>query len=214
MRTSRIHATAPAAAVAALALALTACGGSDSAGAGGYGARADVTGGGAAAGSPEPVGAGGADSDAGPVPAGSTGARQCDGGEVSYSVLHRFPGQQGEHLLITARNAGAEPCWVVNRPSVMLGDTSTVLPHAAKDAPGGGARLTIRPGGRVYSAVNLFADAKTRMSAALSLALRDGGGDTGPGTELEAFDGKGAPSEFTWSGADVMNWNTVKPYNF
>ncbi|WP_172386899.1 DUF4232 domain-containing protein [Streptomyces sp. MNP-20] len=145
----------------------------------------------------------------------SASVRQCDGTEMSYSVLHRFAKQRGEHLLITAVNADTKPCWVTSYPSVMLGNTVNVLGHSAKDAPGGTARITVKPGGKVYSAVSLFADGpRSHTSSSLSLALRDRTGDTGPGTDQEAFDAKGAPSKFTWSSADVTNWNTAKPYGF
>ncbi|MFF5717718.1 DUF4232 domain-containing protein [Streptomyces buecherae] len=151
-----------------------------------------------------------------PAPrATTTSVRQCSGDEISYDVLHRFPKQLGEHLLVTAMNADSKPCWVTASPSVMLGDTVNVLPHSKKDAPGGTARITLKPGAKVYSAVNLFADGtKKRTSTELSLALRDQGGDTGPAVELNAFTSKGAVSKFTWSDADVTNWNTAKPYDF
>ncbi len=151
-----------------------------------------------------------------PAPrATSTSVRQCSGDEISYDVLHRFPKQLGEHLLVTAMNADSKPCWVTASPSVMLGDTVNVLPHSKKDAPGGTARITLKPGAKVYSAVDLFADGeKKRTSTELSLALRDQGGDTSPAVELNAFTSKGAVSKFTWSSADVTNWNTAKPYDF
>ncbi|REK86423.1 DUF4232 domain-containing protein [Streptomyces inhibens] len=245
MRTFRIGTTALAAATAALALTLTACGGSDSgsgvkadasqgggtaegskntdktAGTGGdkgTGTRSSqastgqgTSGSGSGSGSGSRSG-----SASGKVTVvDSTGTRPCNGDEMSYSVLHRFPKQQGEHLLITARNADSKPCWVTSYPSVILGDTSNVLRHSPKDAPGGSTRITVKPGGKVYSAVNLFTDsAKTHTSADLSLALRDQTGDTGPGTDQQAFDSKGVPSKFTWSSADVTNWNTAKPYDF
>ncbi|MEI5136919.1 DUF4232 domain-containing protein [Streptomyces libani] len=149
------------------------------------------------------------------ITVGSTDTRQCHGDEISYSVLHRFPKQQGEHLLITARNADSKPCWVTSYPSVILGDTSNVLRLSPKDAPGGNTRITLEPGGKVYSAVNLFTDsAATHTSGPLSLALRDQTGDTGPATEQDTFDGKGVPSKFSWTSADVTNWNTTKPYDF
>ncbi|WP_030680155.1 DUF4232 domain-containing protein [Streptomyces sp. NRRL B-1347] len=145
----------------------------------------------------------------------STSVRQCDGNEMSYSVLHRFAKQRGEHLLITATNADAKPCWVTSYPSVMLGKSVNVLGHSAKDAPGGTARITVKPGGKVYSAVNLFTGGgKSHTSTDLSVALRDQTGDTGPGTGQDAFDAKGVPSKFTWSSADVTNWNPAKPYDF
>ncbi|ARX85353.1 hypothetical protein SMD44_04814 [Streptomyces alboflavus] len=62
--------------------------------------------------------------------------------------------------------------------------------------------------------MNLFTDgARTHTSTDLSIALQDHTGDTGPGVGQEAF-AKGVPSKFTWSTADVTNWNTAKPYNF
>ncbi|GAA0499017.1 DUF4232 domain-containing protein [Streptomyces stramineus] len=147
--------------------------------------------------------------------AADTGTRQCNGDEMSYSVLHRFAGQQGEHLLITATNADAEPCWVTSYPSVILGDTANVLGHSPKDAPGGATRVTVRPGGKVYSAVNLFTDdAAPHTALGFSIAMRDVTGDTGPATELDSFDEKDLPSKFSWSDADVTNWNTAKPYDF
>ncbi|HET6857787.1 MAG TPA: DUF4232 domain-containing protein [Streptomyces sp.] len=228
MRTSPIRTAALAAATVALALTLTACGGSDSATGGG--AQTDVRGdAGGPKGSEKTVGTGGRTPtapEAGPdtntvtgsdevTAVGSADARPCSGDEMAYSVLHRFPGQQGEHLLITARNAGSEPCSVTSYPCVMLAGASNVVRHSAKDAPGSGAPLTVEPGDTVYSAVNLFADsAKTHTSGTFSLALRDRTGDSGPGAEQNAFDSEGAPSKFTWSDADVLNWNTAKPYNF
>ncbi|MEU1820440.1 DUF4232 domain-containing protein [Streptomyces roseifaciens] len=145
----------------------------------------------------------------------SAGTRACNGDEMSYSVLHRFPQQQGEHLLITATNVDAQPCWLTSYPSVILGDTSNVLPHSAGDAPGGTARITVRPGARVYSAVSLFTDgAGARTAESFSIAMRDETGDTGPASELTSFDDKDLPSKFTWTDAEVTNWNTAKPYDF
>ncbi|WP_434587461.1 DUF4232 domain-containing protein [Streptomyces sp. A5-4] len=243
MPTSRMRTAALAATTAALTLTLTACGGSDGAADESSGARDGVSNGvgnaNSSRGSETTVRAGAETAAEPPLPSvekgtpktgsargtvtssggdstvGSTGVRPCNGDEMSYTVLHRFVRQQGEHLLITARNDDSKPCWVTSYPSVILGDTSDVVHHSAKDAPGGSTRTTIRPGGRVYSAVNLFTDsAKSHTSVALSLAMRDRTGDTGPGTEQDAFGATGAPSEFTWSNADVLNWNTAKPYNF
>lgn len=224
MRTNRIRATVLAAAATALALSLTACGSSDS---GSDGAKADS---GKSAGTTVDGSKGSQDSgeasaetsggtvqaDSGKDPGTGTNAQQpCKGDEMSYSVLHRFPAEEGEHLLITAVNSDTKPCWVTSYPSIMLGDTTNVLPHSSKDAEGGIAKVTVEPGGKVYSAVALFTDGdKTNTSSQLSLALRDQTGDSGPGYDNEAFDGKGAPSEFTWDTAEVTNWNTAKPYDF
>ncbi|WP_199550638.1 DUF4232 domain-containing protein [Streptomyces sp. N35] len=237
MRTKRIRTTVlTAAATAALALSLTACGGSD----GGKGTKAD-TGKSAGSTSGSTSGAegsgesdaqdtdskssegsgtsGGSGSGSGGTTdqsaAGSTATQPCKGDELSISVQHRFPAEEGEHLLITARNADSKPCWVTSYPSVMLGDTATVLGHSSKDPAGGSAKITVKPGGQVYSAVALFVDGETsNTSSELSLALRDQGGDTGPGYENGAVDDKGGESEFTWDSADVTNWNTAKPYDF
>ncbi|MER5495775.1 DUF4232 domain-containing protein [Streptomyces sp. NPDC002466] len=228
MRTSRISTATLAVGTAALALSLTACGGSGSAVGGAASTRTGTTttvGGSAGAGNARQVS--GTDDgknvlasvsrsgSAGGGTVTSGGAVLCAGDEMAYSVLHRFPDQPGEHLLITARNAGSEPCWVTSSPSVVLGDGSDVLPHSTKDAPGGSARITVRPGGKVYSAVALFADGPgPRTAAGLSIALRDGTGHTGRAVEQDARDGEGVPSSFTWSSADVTNWNTARPYDF
>ncbi|MCD9144933.1 DUF4232 domain-containing protein [Streptomyces albireticuli] len=206
MRTSRTRTAAlTATATAAVTLAMTAFGGPASAGPADTGAGSR----------PAPRTSAAPHAAASFSAAGPTATRACDGGEMSYSVLHRFPKQRGEHLLITATNADSKPCWVTSSPSVILGDTANVLPHSAKDAPGGTTRITVRPGGKVYSAVNLFTDgAPTRTAEDFSIAMRDLTGDTGPASELTSFDAKGIPSKFTWSDADVTNWNTAKPYDF
>ncbi|GGR84765.1 hypothetical protein GCM10010252_24410 [Streptomyces aureoverticillatus] len=234
MRTSRIRAAALAATTAALGLALTACGSSDdNSGAGTSGGAGSAKSSGSAdsakgstvsAGKGSAAGAGrtstvhgGEEATTGSkgAKASAAGVRACDGQEMSYSVLHRFAKQRGEHLLITATNADSKPCYVTSYPSVMLGDTMGVLPHSGKDAPGGGKALVVKPGGKVYAAVNLFTDsAKTHTSSNLSIAMQDHTGDAGPGAGTEAFDAKGVPSKFTWTNADVTNWNTAKPYDF
>lgn len=221
MRTNRIRTTVLAATTAALALSLTACGGSgDSASRGGTG-KSVVTADGTQSSerttrTSDTVEQSGSGSGAGKaVPARAAKAKACTGDEISYAVLHRFPAEQGEHLLITATNTDAKSCWVTSFPSVMLGDSPDVLPHSSKDAPGGTGRITVKPGGKVYSAVALFADdGANHTSTELSVALRDQTGDTGPGAGTGAFDGAGVPSEFTWSDAEVTNWNTAKPYDF
>lgn len=230
MRTTRNRAAVLAATTATLVLSLAACGGSegaDGADASGDGSKAGgsisvVTADGAASSenvteTADVTGASGSGTGkaAPAAPAHAVTTQPCTGDEISYSVLHRFPAEQGEHLLITATNAGATSCWVTSLPSVMLGDTSTVLPHSSKDAPGGTGRITVEPGGKVYSAVALFTGTdETRTSTDLCIALRDRTGDTGPGAGTGAFDGEGVPSEFTWSDADVTNWNATKPYDF
>ncbi|MFD9069733.1 DUF4232 domain-containing protein [Streptomyces lasiicapitis] len=236
MRTSRIRTAALAAATAALGLALTACGGSSDDNGGGKASDGGRSAGSSGSAEGATVGAGkdsasasasGASAGAGTgtgkeaaakgngAKASAAGVRACDGQEMSYSVLHRFAKQRGEHLLITATNADSKPCYVTSYPSVMLGDTVGVLPHSGKDTPGGGKALVVKPGGKVYAAVNLFADsARTHTSSDLSIAMLDHTGDAGPGAGTEAFDAKGVPSKFTWTSADVTNWNTAKPYDY
>ncbi|MBB5935840.1 DUF4232 domain-containing protein [Streptomyces zagrosensis] len=229
MRTSRFRIATAAGATTALALGLTGFIGAGNATAGGVqthtgsiGASATVAAHADSAGAQQVTGTVGKQATKASKTTAKAGSakkaadpRQCNGDEMSYSVLHRFAKQQGEHLLITAVNADSKPCWVTSYPSVMLGDTANVLPHSKHDAPGGKTRITIRPGGKIYSAVALFRDsAKTHTSTSLSVAMRDQTGDTGPASELDAFNAKGTPSKFTWSAADVLNWNTAKPYNF
>ncbi|MEU8547205.1 DUF4232 domain-containing protein [Streptomyces roseoverticillatus] len=118
-------------------------------------------------------------------------------------------------MLITAKNTDAKPCWVTSYPSIMLGDSVNVLPHSGKDAPGGNTRVTVQPGGKVYSAVALFSgNVNTHTSEDFSIAMRDQTGDTGPATEQTSFGSDGTPSKFTWTDANVLNWNTAKPYDF
>ncbi|MGB8943289.1 MAG: DUF4232 domain-containing protein [Streptomyces sp.] len=217
MRTNRIRAAVLAGSTAALALSLIACGGSDDSGdnASKGGASRTVA---TADGSKSSEGTVTETTDGPGKNGGADNAKQtkpCKGDEMSYSVVHRFPSEQGEHLLVTATNADSTSCWITSMPSVMLGNTSKVVPHSAKDAPGGSSQITVEPGGKVYSAIALFTvGGRTHSSTDLSVALSDRTGYTGPGTETSALDGKGAQSEFTWSDAEVTNWNTEKPYNF
>ncbi|MFE1290860.1 DUF4232 domain-containing protein [Streptomyces sp. NPDC058751] len=229
-RTARTAALA--AVTAALALGLTACGGADggSKAAGGdhsagtaQGRSAsgqDAKGGAAQAdssgdtkeGAPPATAAGGAQESA--SKSTTAGAQQCRGDEMLVTAVHRFAGRQGDHLLLTAVNQGTKPCWVTSYPAVVL-DSNTddvALPHSTKDAPGGDKHITLRPGGKVYSAVNLFDHgSKNHTAQALSFALRGEGGRPGP---FYSVVGKGQNQKFTWNEADVLNWNARKPYDF
>ncbi|GAA0460993.1 DUF4232 domain-containing protein [Streptomyces olivaceiscleroticus] len=159
--------------------------------------------------------AGGAAVASAATPAKATTTQQCAVGDLSYSVLHRFANEQGDHLLVTARNTGSTACWVTSYPSVKLGKTTNVLPHAKQDAPGGKDRITVQPGAKIYSAVALYAGLGDDHTATdFSLALRDQSGHTGQATALKSRDAKGNLSKFTWSEADVLNWNKQKPYDF
>ncbi|MFJ4584524.1 DUF4232 domain-containing protein [Streptomyces echinatus] len=140
-------------------------------------------------------------------------AQQCRGDEMLLTAVHRFAGQQGDHLLITASNEGTKPCWVTSYPAVKLGDVDgAALPHSKKDNPGGDKHITLRPGDKVYSAVNLFDyGSKNHTAQSFALALRGADGRTGP---FYSVDLKGQKPQFSWNEADVLNWNTEKPYDF
>ncbi|MFE2225551.1 DUF4232 domain-containing protein [Streptomyces kronopolitis] len=230
MRTSRIRTASLAAVTAALALGLTACGGNDggakaaggdhaagaaqrqsASGGDGKGGAAQADNGGAAKESARSATVSGA--AGGAASKDTTAARQCRGDEMLLTAVHRFAGQQGDHLLVTATNKGTKPCWVTSYPSVKLGDVnSTALPHSKKDNPGGGTHITLRPGGTAYSAVNLFDyGPKHHTAKSFALALRGANGHDGPTYSVYL---KGEKPQFSWNEADVLNWSTKKPYNF
>ncbi|MEU4038485.1 DUF4232 domain-containing protein [Streptomyces collinus] len=232
-RTARTARTAALAAVTgALALGLTACGGTGggSKAAGGDHAagtaRSRAASNGNAKGGAEQAKRGGTAKEEGRAATASSGTdkveskstkagtRQCHGDETLVTAVHRFAGQQGDHLLVTASNEGAVPCWVTSYPAVKLGDDVDVaaLPHAKKDAPGGDKHITLRPGDKVYSAVNLFDyGSKNRTARSFAIALRGADGHHGP---YYSVDVKGRKPQFSWNEADVLNWNTEKPYDF
>jgi hypothetical protein len=229
-RTARTAALA--AVTAALALGLTACGGADGGSkAGGRGhsagtaqsrsasdqdakgsaAQAD-SGGDTKEGAPSATAAGGEQKIA--SKSATAGAQQCRGDATLVTAVHRFAGQQGDHLLLTAVNKGTKPCWVTSYPAVVLdwNTDNVALPHSKKDAPGGDKHITLQPGGKVYSAVNLFDyGSKNHTARSLSFALRGEGGRPGPFYSVVS---KGQNQKFTWNEADVLNWNAKKPYDF
>jgi hypothetical protein len=236
MTTYRARRTARTAALAtvtaALALGLTACGSADGgskAAGGDHGARTahsraassgDAKGSAAQAnnsgdtkeGAPAAAAAGGAQE----ITSKSTtaGAQQCRGDEMMVTAVHRFAGQQGDHLLLTAVNEGSKPCWVTSYPAVVLdwNTNNVALPHSKKDAPGGDKHITLQPGGKVYSAVNLFDyGSKNHTAQSLAFALRGEDGRPGPFYSVVS---KGQNQKFTWTAADVLNWNVKKPYDF
>ncbi|MFV2117130.1 DUF4232 domain-containing protein [Streptomyces sp. Act-28] len=144
----------------------------------------------------------------------TAGARPCRGDEMLVTAVHRFAGRQGDHLLLTAVNKGTESCWVTSYPAVVLdwNVDNVALPHSKKDDPGGDEHITLRPGGKAYSAVNLFdygSDNHTAQS--LAIALRGADGHTGPFYSVTV---KGQKPQFSWNEADVLNWSTEKPYDF
>ncbi|WP_030257075.1 DUF4232 domain-containing protein [Streptomyces violens] len=112
----------------------------------------------------------------------------------------------------SASNGGGKPCWVTSYPAVKLGDVDVVLPHSKKDNPGGDKHITLRPGGKAYSAVNLFDyGSKDHTAQSFAIALRGADGHDGP---FYSVDAKGEKPQFSWNEADVLNWNTKKPYDF
>ncbi|WP_435602268.1 DUF4232 domain-containing protein [Streptomyces sp. bgisy130] len=230
MRTSRIRTATLAAVTAALALGLTACGGSD----GGTKAAGGDNGAGTAQSQSASNGDGkdgaeqangGGDTKDGARSTTATGgtgeaankgttagAQQCRGDEMLLTAVHRFAGQQGDHLLVTASNKGTKPCWVTSYPAVKLGDSGAALPHSKKDNAGGDKHITLQPGGTAYSAVNLFDyGSKNHTAQSFALALRGADGHSGPSYSVSL---KGEKPQFSWNEADVLNWSTKKPYNF
>jgi hypothetical protein len=201
-RTART--TALAAVTAALALGVTACGGADG------GSKA--VGGDREEGSRSATVSGGAEQIT--SMSATAGIQPCRGDELLVTAVHRFAGQQGDHLLVTASNEGSKPCWVTSYPAVVLdwNVDNVALPHSKKDAPGGDKHITLRPGGKVYTAVNLFDyGSKHHTAQSLALALRGADGHNGP---FYSVDVKGEKARFSWNEADVLNWNTEKPYDF
>ncbi|MGY1434007.1 DUF4232 domain-containing protein [Streptomyces reniochalinae] len=233
MTTHRARRTARAATLAAvtaaLALGVTACDGADDgskaasadraadtaqngpASSGGDSAESD-SGDGTGKGERPATSSGGTDTSEGQ---GTTsGTQQCRGDEMLVTAVHRFAGQEGDHLLLTASNEGGKPCWITSYPAVKLGGDvdSAALPHAKKDDPSGGERVTLQPGDKAYSAVNLFDyGSKSHTADAFAIALRGADGEVGP---FYSVDSKGEKPQFSWNEADVLNWNTEKPYNF
>ncbi|MFH8776430.1 DUF4232 domain-containing protein [Streptomyces sp. NPDC017958] len=229
-RSARLAALA--AVTAALALGLTACGGAGDASkaAGGDHAAGSAQGrsasSGAGKGSAEQAGSGGGTkagvrsasarggTDKGASGGATAGVQQCRGDEMLVTAVHRFAGQQGDHLLVTASNEGTTPCWVTSYPAVKLGEDvdGPALPHSKKDEPGGGQRITLGPGDKAYSAVNLFDyGSKNHTAHSFAIALRGADGHDGP---FYSVDVKGQKPQFNWNEADVLNWSTHKPYDF
>jgi hypothetical protein len=236
MTTHRARRTARSAALAAvtaaLALGLTACGGAGdgskaagddhTAGGARSGAASDAagqdsakqaeSGGDVAQGTRSATAMGGAEEIANK--AATVGAQPCRGDEMAVTAVHRFAGEQGDHLLLTAVNEGTKPCWVTSYPAVVLdwNVDNQVLPHSKKDNPGGDQHITLRPGGKAYSAVNLFDyDSKNHTAQSLAMALRGADGHNGPFYSVTV---KGQKPQFSWNEADVLNWSTEKPYDF
>ncbi|MFH8729272.1 DUF4232 domain-containing protein [Streptomyces termitum] len=143
----------------------------------------------------------------------NSSAEPCKGEELSIGVEYVRPEQEGQRLSISARNADSKPCWVVSYPSVMLGDSTTVLGHSGQDTASGTKRIVLQPRSTAYAEVFLVpgeSKAEEQSSSDLSIALRDQTGDTGPGMENGATTADGAVAVFRWKTAEVTNWHTRK----
>ncbi|OIV36500.1 hypothetical protein BIV57_15990 [Mangrovactinospora gilvigrisea] len=238
MRTSRIRIAALTTVTAALALGLTACGGADSTGGvkasgsgnisatspkdqpASNGIGGDGTGGAQQASNGNKSTSGGngtAKSTPTPAPTKATtptgtgdSTQACQGDGMLVTSVHQLAGQQGDHLLVTASNAGNTPCWITSYPDIKLNDAGTPLPHSTKDAISGNVHIVLQPGQKAYSAVNLFDYGTNNQSGtSFSVALRDTDGTAGPYYSVDS-----TGTKFTWNQADVLNWNLQKPYNF
>ncbi|MFF9479469.1 DUF4232 domain-containing protein [Streptomyces sp. NPDC014733] len=221
MRTSRIRATVLATATAALALSLTACGGNDgaksddAAGQNRSASGADANGSSAKANGTDAKGQTESASSGAGASAGkggeASGVEECVGDELLVTAEHRLADQQGDHLLLTAVNKSDKPCLITSYPSVKINGEGTTLP-LSKKAEGGHQEIAVRPGGKVYSAVNLFDYGKdNRTGSGLSVALRGRDGQEKPAYSVDV---KGEKPQFTYNEADVLNWNAEKPYDF
>ncbi|MFD9812034.1 DUF4232 domain-containing protein [Streptomyces sp. NPDC059080] len=224
MRTSRIRATVLAAATATLALSLTACGGGDTSTKSDAAPQSQSASGGDAKGDAAQANSGkdtkdetrstsasGGTGTAADKGGDTAGVGQCVGDELLLTAEHRFAGQQGDHLLITASNEGSKPCTVTSYPSVKIDGEGATLP-LSKKAEGGHQQIMLRPGGKVYSAVNIFDYGKdNKTGTGLSVALRDNNGHQKPAYSVDL---KGEKPQFTYNEADVLNWNAKKPYDF
>ena len=66
--------------------------------------------------------------------------------------------------------------------------------------------------GKVYSAMKPFDyGSKNHTAQSFAIAMRGADGRSGP---FYSVDIKGQKAQFTWNEADVLNWNTAKPYHF
>ncbi|MGW1840645.1 DUF4232 domain-containing protein [Streptomyces sp. NPDC002067] len=231
-RSSRVRATVLAAATATLALSLTACCGADDA------AKSDDASGQSRSASGQDAKGGSAQANSGTDAKGQTesasstgggsgstggagasagkggekaGADLCVGDELLVTAERELADQQGDHLLLTAVNKGDKPCLVTSYPSVKINGEGAVLP-LSKKADGGDQPIMLRPGGKVYSAVNIFDYGKdNKTGTGLSVALRDNDGNEKPAYSVDV---KGDKPEFTYNEADVLTWNAEKPYDF
>ncbi|MFG2655675.1 DUF4232 domain-containing protein [Streptomyces sp. NPDC048425] len=225
------------AALAALSLSLTACnsgeGTKDSGaastdrtatGSAGSGAKDSGSGTGSskASGGTDAAAAGAKQTGTGKNTAGGTGTTggtaagktpECKVGYLDYSLKRENPEQQGDHLLITAVNRSATACTVQKFPVVTPGEANGDAP-LAKDDQQPAQPIVVRPGGTVYSAINVYQETKAEddyfKSIRLSL-VRNSSDDSGESVKLVTsgeveYAGKRA------DGIEVLSWNTTRPY--
>ncbi|MFE5027554.1 DUF4232 domain-containing protein [Streptomyces sp. NPDC056656] len=150
---------------------------------------------------------------------GSTGgtaakkAPECKVGYLDYSLKRENPEQQGDHLLITAVNRSATACTVQKYPVVTPGEANGDAP-LAKDDLQPAQPILVRPGGTVYSAINVYQETKAEddyfKSIRLSL-VRNNSDDSAESVKLAT------PGEVEYAGQradgiEVLSWNTRRPY--
>ncbi|MFE5687890.1 DUF4232 domain-containing protein [Streptomyces sp. NPDC056512] len=229
------------AALAALSLSLTACNSgegtkdsgaastgrasTDSAGSGAGNNGSDSgsgTGSSKASGGTDAAAAGAKQTGTGTTTAGGTGTTggtaakktpECKVGYLDYSLKRENPEQQGDHLLITAVNRSATACTVQKFPVVTPGEANGDAP-LAKDDQRPAQPIVVRPGGTVYSAINVYQETKADddyfKSIRLSL-VRNNSDDSGESVKLVT------PGEVEYAGKradgiEVLSWNTERPY--
>ncbi|MET7514624.1 DUF4232 domain-containing protein [Streptomyces sp. NPDC005480] len=221
------------AALAALSLSLTACnsgeGTKDSGAAssdktaGGSGSSGSKnTGSSKASGGTDASAAGAKQTGTGKNTSGGTGstggtaakkAPECKVGYLDYSLKRENPEQQGDHLLITAVNRSATACTVQKYPVVTPGEANGDAP-LAKDDLRPAQPVLVRPGGTVYSAINVYQETKAEddyfKSIRLSL-VRNNSDDSAESVKLAT------PGEVEYAGKradgiEVLSWNTRRPY--
>jgi predicted small secreted protein len=225
------------AALAALSLSLTACNSgegtkdsgaastdkaaTDSAGSGAENTGSD-SGSGTGSGTGSSKASGGTDAAAagakqtGTGTTGGTAAKkapECKVGYLDYSLKRENPEQQGDHLLITAVNRSATACTVQKFPVVTPGEANGDAP-LAKDDQQPAQPIVVRPGGTVYSAINVYQETKAEDDYFTSIRLslvRNNSDDSSESVKLVT------PGEVEYAGKradgiEVLSWNTKRPY--
>ncbi|GAA3196830.1 MULTISPECIES: DUF4232 domain-containing protein [Streptomyces] len=202
-RTSRIHATVLA--TATLALSLTACGDGDT------DAKSDAAGQSQSAASGQGA-KGHAKSASASASTNASADESSDSAGVGECVV--------DELLLTASYEGSKPCTVTSYPSVKIDGEGATWP-LSKKAEGGGQPIMLKPGGKVYSAVNIFDYRKdNKTGPGLSVALRDNNGQwraprgAGPAAGVPATTGAGPAIRFSspWLSRGLPPGRSLSPY--